>query len=253
MPDALFAHPRLAPLYDAFDDDRSDLDVYEALVSELGARTVLDLGCGTGALAVRLAASGRAVVGVDPAAASLEVARTKPRAGDVAWLLGDATTLPASLAGTVDLAVMTGNVAQVFVTDEAWQAALVGVRRALRPGGHLVLETRVPGRRAWESWTTSTPVVRDVAGVGPVALTTEVVDVELPRVTFEHRYRFPDGEVLVSASTLRFRERGEVEASLRAAGLTVDDVRDAPDRPGLEMVFVSTVTPGPDDPLRDGS
>lgn len=47
MPDLIFAHPRLAAIYDVIDDDRSDLDVYTALVEELGARSVLDIGCGT--------------------------------------------------------------------------------------------------------------------------------------------------------------------------------------------------------------
>ena len=55
-PDALFADPRLAVLYDALDGDRSELDAYEALVDEAGARSVVDVGCGTGSLAVRLAA-----------------------------------------------------------------------------------------------------------------------------------------------------------------------------------------------------
>ena len=48
-----------------------------------------------------------------------------------------------------------------------------------------------------------------------------------------------DGQVLTSDSTLRFRERDEVEAALVAHGYAVDGVRDAPDRPGREFVFVA--------------
>jgi hypothetical protein len=46
-----------------------------------------------------------------------------------------------------------------------------------------------------------------------------------------------DGEVLTSDSTLRFREREEIEAALVANGYEVAEVRDAPDRPGREFVF----------------
>ncbi|MDQ3716348.1 MAG: SAM-dependent methyltransferase, partial [Actinomycetota bacterium] len=46
-----------------------------------------------------------------------------------------------------------------------------------------------------------------------------------------------DGEVLTSDSTLRFRQRDEVEAALIAHGYAVDEVRGAPDRPGREFVF----------------
>jgi hypothetical protein len=49
-----------------------------------------------------------------------------------------------------------------------------------------------------------------------------------------------DGAVLTSDSTLRFRDRKEVAASLTDVGFVIDDVRDAPDRPGREMVFVAT-------------
>jgi hypothetical protein len=38
---------------------------------------------------------------------------------------------------------------------------------------------------------------------------------------------------------LRFRSRGELADSLASAGLTVEEVRDAPDRPGREFVFVA--------------
>ncbi|GAA3773939.1 class I SAM-dependent methyltransferase [Micromonospora maritima] len=238
MPDAIFAHPRLAPVYDSFDGDRNDLDAYLAIADELDARVVLDLGCGTGNLALLLARHGRTVVGVDPAGASLAVARSKDREGRVRWLPGDATTLPPLRA---DLAVMTGNVAQVFRTDDDWARTLRGVHDALRPGGHLVFETRRPERRAWEEWAADTaPVTRDVPGEGPVQRRLEVTAVDLPFVSFRYTYRFlADGAVVTSDSTLRFRDRDEVEASLTAAGYRVRDVRDAPDRPGREFVFVA--------------
>ena len=166
MGDAIFNDPRLVRVYDAIEGDRRDLEVYVDVAAELGARSVLDIGCGTGTFACMLAGRGIDVVGVDPAWASLEIARAKPGAGAVRWLHGDATTLP-PLA--VDAAFMTGNVAQVFLTDEDWAATLRGTRDALRPGGHLVFETRDPARRAWERWTPElTRSVLDVPGVGVV-------------------------------------------------------------------------------------
>jgi len=67
MADNAFEHPRLAAIYDALDTDRSDLDVYAGIAKELGARRVLDVGCGTGTFAVLLADRGFDVTGVDPA------------------------------------------------------------------------------------------------------------------------------------------------------------------------------------------
>ena len=90
MPDATFDDARLAALYDPLDPDRSDLDAYVALVDELGARSVLDIGCGTGVFALLLAARGCDVVGVDPAGASVDVARAKPGADAVRWVVGEA-------------------------------------------------------------------------------------------------------------------------------------------------------------------
>ncbi|MBT2225904.1 class I SAM-dependent methyltransferase [Nonomuraea sp. NEAU-A123] len=236
MADDIFEHPRLAAVYDALDPDRSDLDVYVAIAEKLGARSVLDVGCGTGEFALLLAGRGVTVIGVDPAGASLDVARAKPSSERVRWIHGDATTLPSI---QVDLATMTGNVAQAIVDQRDWEGTLRGVHDALRPGGRLVFETRDPAKRAWREWNRAASYqVTEIPGVGAVETWSEVIDVSGPLVTFRGTWVFAsDGQVLTSDSTLRFRERDEVEASLVTHGYAVEEVRDAPDRPGLEFVF----------------
>ncbi|MEM8619371.1 MAG: class I SAM-dependent methyltransferase [Actinomycetota bacterium] len=236
MPDALFSDPRLAAIYDDLDGERDDLDLYTDLVAEFGARSVVDVGCGTGSLACRLAALDVAVVAVDPAAASLDVARGKPRANSVEWIHGDAGSL---VGRQVDLAVITGNVAQVFLSDEQWSATLGALGAVVRPDGWLVFETRDPEARAWDGWTPELThgVVATVAG--PVERWVEVTAVELPLVSFRWTYRFGDGTEAVSDSTLRFRSHDELSTSLAAAGWSIDEVRDAPDRPGLEFVVIA--------------
>ena len=238
MPDPIFAHPRLAAIYDTFDGDRDDLVAYLKLADELSAHSVLDVGCGTGSLAILLAGSGRIVVAVDPAEASLAIARRKDPEQRVTWIHSDATQLPALSA---DLAVMTGNVAQVFVTDGAWAQALRALHAALRLGGHLVFETRRPEDRAWEEWTAETAAIGlDVPGTGQVERRLEVTDVSLPLVSFRSTYRFLDDDtVLISDSTLRFRSQDELTRGLIAHGYRLKDVRDAPDRPGRELVFIA--------------
>ena len=239
MPDAAFDDPRLAAIYDALDTDRSDLDAYVAMVEEFGARSVLDLGCGTGVFALMLAERGIEVIGVEPAAASLDVARAKPGADAVTWILGDASAIPDRVA--VDMVTMTANVAQVFLTDDAWLATLGVVHRTLRTGGRLVFESRDPDRRAWEEWTEQmTRSTTEVPGVGPVTDWIQVTEVDGELVTFESPTVFEsDGTVITSRSTLRFRSRASLDASLRGGGFIVDEVRDAPDRPGRELVFIA--------------
>jgi len=121
MPDRHFTEPRLAEVYDDLDSDRSDLDHYAEIVAELGAQSVIDVGCGTGTFACRLALDGLDVIGVDPAGASLDVARAKDGAERVRWLEGDAT---------------------VLTELDQWLATLAAVRAALNPSGPLVFETR---------------------------------------------------------------------------------------------------------------
>lgn len=238
MADECFGHPRLAAIYDPLDPDRGDLDAYLRMAEEFGARHVLDIGCGTGVFALLLADRGIEVVGIDPASASLDVARAKPGAERVRWVCGDATGPPLLQA---DLATMTANVAQAITDPLTWRKTLRGAHAALRPGGRLVFETRVPARRAWEEWTRELSYrVTEIPAVGPVESWVELIQVDWPLVTFRWTYAFAaDGHIMTSDSTLRFRERDEVERDLVTHGYVVEDVRDAPDRPGREFVFVA--------------
>ena len=238
MVDPIFTNWRLAQIYDPLDPDRADLDAYVAMVDQFGARSVLDIGCGTGTFACLLANRALSVTAVDPAAASLELARTKPGADRVRWIHGYPTDLP-PLA--VDLATMTGNVAQVFLTDHDWTATLQATSTALRPGGRLVFETRDPAAKAWLQWNPQRSHKHtSIPGVGDVEAWVEVLDISGDLVSFRWSFLFhTDGARLTSDSTLRFRNRDEVSASLVAAGFVIDDVRDAPDRPGHEMVFIA--------------
>src|SRR5207302_1154725 len=93
-------------------------------------------------------------------------ARAKAGSERVHWIHGDAKSLPSL---HVDLATMTGNVAQAIVEPSDWEATLRGVYKAMRPGGHLVFETRVPARRAWQEWNRAASHRNtDIQGVGAV-------------------------------------------------------------------------------------
>jgi hypothetical protein len=141
----------------------------------------------------------------------------------------------------VDIATMTGNVAQVFVTDDDWMMTLRAISQALKPGGWLVFESRMPKDRAWRRWTPRESHTRaDIKDVGIVDSWVEVTDVQGPLVSFRSTFVFEsDGAVLTSDSTLRFRTGEELANSLSEASLTVHEVRDAPDRPGREFVFIA--------------
>ncbi|HEU4658377.1 MAG TPA: methyltransferase domain-containing protein [Capillimicrobium sp.] len=95
---------------------------------------VIDVGTGTGALALRLASAGAAVTGVDGDEAVLALARRKPGAERVSWSTGLATALPLEDA-SADRVVMS--LLLHHLTDADKQRALEEARRVLRPGGRL--------------------------------------------------------------------------------------------------------------------
>jgi SAM-dependent methyltransferase len=219
-----FSDPRLVAVYETLNGYElgTQPDFCRELATEIDAQAILDVGCGTGLITRELARLGYRMIGVDPAAEMLAVARTLPFADRVRWLHGDAGLVDEAEA---DLAIMTGHVAQFFLTDDDWHANLVALHRALRPGGLLAFESRNPDAREWERWTRAT--VRSVGDpeAGRIDTKTVFLGIDDDVVWFKNDFFFAaTGELVVSHAKLRFRTRAELTASLTAAGFTVEHV-----------------------------
>jgi SAM-dependent methyltransferase len=223
-PIAEFTEPRLVAIYDTVNAYRpgTQPDFCRELASELGAQSIVDLGCGTGIITRALAGEGYRMTGVDPSAAMLERARRGPSGDRVHWICGEASCIGTPGA---DLAIMTGHVAQFFLTNESWDAALRALHAALVPGGRLAFESRNPVAREWEHWSRATGHAVEDPDAGPVETWTEVDDERDGIVSYAIHYLFAaTGDELVSSHQLRFRTRAELTDSLDAAGFAVEHV-----------------------------
>jgi SAM-dependent methyltransferase len=195
---------------------------YAGLAAEIGAGSIVDLGCGTGLITCALAQQGFRLTGVDPAPAMLTIARRRAHGDQVHWIDGDASQIGTPDA---DLAIMTGHVAQFFLTDEHWHATLTALHGALRPGGRLAFESRNPDAREWERWTREARTSADDPTAGRVDTWVEVDDVRDGIVSCTNHYLFTTtGDELLSPIRLRFRTRSELTTSLADAGFGVERV-----------------------------
>ncbi len=217
--------PELVAVYDVECAGRWDHDFYLALAERLDADTVVDVGCGTGVFCVDLARRGHRAIGTDPAAAVLDVARRRDGGDQVEWVRGGPEDLPAESA---DLVVMMGHVAQYFLTDDDWDELLRSCHRALRPGGHLTFETRMPTidwAARWSRAASEATLPHPDGGT----FTSWVEMVECDPVgdgivdIHEGHTVLPDGRHLVVRETLRFRSEHEIRDTLTAAGFEVAD------------------------------
>lgn len=228
--------------YDELNRADDDYRFYAALAASVGVSRAVDLGCGTGTLALMLASQGASVVGVDPDADMLRVARAKDLAGRVDWRLGHSDVLEPESA---EFAVMSGHVAQVFVEDGAWLAVLRDLHRALMPGGLAAFESRNPGARKWEAWTRELTLRIVETPEGAVEFWHETAAADLPRVsydTFIHNLR--TGEFTTSRDVLAFRDERALRASLEHAGFDVGHVygdwdRTAPTAASPELIVIA--------------
>ncbi len=132
-----------ADVYDDWFTDISDVDAaVTALVALAGGGPVLELGIGTGRLALPLAARGVPVHGVDASAAMVARLRAKPGGDAIPVTIGDmAGELP---DGPFTLVFVAYNTFFGLVEPGAQAACFHAVARRLTPGGRFVVEAFVP-------------------------------------------------------------------------------------------------------------
>lgn len=222
--DRLYRDADLAQFYDLVNGWGSDFDTCLELARD--ARSVLDLGCGTGELAAHLAAppaDGREVVGVDPAAAMLDVARNRPGGEMVTWVQAAAQSV--RLGRAFDLVVLTGHAFQVFLTEADQRAVLVTIAAHLAPEGRFVFDSRNPAAVAWREWgPEESRRSLQHPRLGPVDCWNDAVhDPATGIVTYETHYRVSQsGELFSASSQIRFTDKAVLAAMLAEAGLAVE-------------------------------
>ncbi|MCY1138644.1 class I SAM-dependent methyltransferase [Actinoplanes sp. Pm04-4] len=215
-----FEDPRLVEVYDAETVWGWDDDLFMALLAERDAPRVLDFGCGTGRLAIAMAAAGHEVTAIEPARAALDAARRKPGAEAVHWIAGAVEAVPSRAFEAV---LMTNHVAQSFVSDEQWLSTLRVLRRALVAGGRLIFDSRDPEGRPWVAWNPADSRRPVVLPDGDVVDTWMTVDsVKGSTVDVTRHYVFTHSDERRSSTTLRFRSESELRITVEAAGFDVD-------------------------------
>ena len=139
-------HDTDAPRGDAYDERwrrleaagqgiHGEADLIESLLRETGGSRVLDAGCGTGRVAIELAARGFSVTGMDLDDAMLDAARTK--APELQWILADLSKASAHVDSEFDMVALPGNV-MIFLARGTEATVISQLASLLVPGGLFV-------------------------------------------------------------------------------------------------------------------
>lgn len=238
MPNLEFDDDLLAAIYDDGNPASDDHDYFRSLADQEAATRIADLGCGTGLLTVTLAADGRQVVGIDPAAAMLRYAAARPGGDAVEWRLGTSEQIEEE---SYDLVIMSGNVSMHIIGEE-WHETLLDIARGLRPGGLVAFETRNPLNRAWEGWGSPPRERTTEAGLLRASSVVDPIDQE-GVVTMHSKNEFiTAGHTVQTTQPLQFRTAEQIRSDLNSAGLHVTGLwrnwhrapfTNSPEEPGI--------------------
>lgn len=136
---------RFADVYDEWYGGISDLEGTVATVAAMAAGApVLELGIGTGRVALPLAARGVEVHGVDASTAMVERLRAKPGGADLPVVIGDFARASVAPPGTFGVVLVAFNTLFNLPSAEAQRQCFATTATHLRPGGAFVVEAFVP-------------------------------------------------------------------------------------------------------------
>jgi SAM-dependent methyltransferase len=195
----------------------ADLEVVLGLLPKAPA-AVLDVPCGDGRLTRPLAAAGYTATGVDISRPEIAHARELAN-GTACFEAGDLRALPA--VGRFDAIVSWGN-SFGYVTPAETQDVLKGFKRALLPGGRLILESMTVA----ESFLVGGISARSEYEFGGVRMTaTNRYRPEESRYESEYRFEDERGTVERSGGAHHVHTTGEVVRLLRHAGFADIELR----------------------------
>jgi SAM-dependent methyltransferase len=211
---------RIASRYDESESEMFDPEVVDPVVDFLaelaGNGRALELGIGTGRVALPLARRGVPVHGVELSKAMAARLRAKPGAEDIGMTIGDFAT--ATVDGQFSVAYLVFNTIMNLTTQEAQVACFRNVAAHLEPGGCFVIEVGVPELRrlppgetlrAFHASETRWGIDEfDVATQGLTSHHFEIVDGRLERVSIPFRYAWPaELDLMAQLAGMSLRER----------------------------------------------
>lgn len=177
---------------------------------------ILELGVGTGRLALPIAATGLDVTGIDASSAMLDVLRAKPGAGGLTLIEGDMAN-PVGLPEGSFSVVLIGFNTLFNLTTESAQAACIGhAAGLLQPGGRFVMEAFVPDPGAHDGMSVRTVELdRVVMDVTVTDLGKQLITGQRIEMTEAGNRMFP--------YHLRYAAPEQVDEMALSAGLELED------------------------------
>jgi SAM-dependent methyltransferase len=190
------------------------LDPAVAFLAELaGAGAALELGVGTGRVAIPLSQRGVRVHGIDLSPAMVAQLRAKPGGAEVAVTVADFATT--RVGGTFDLAYLVRNTITNLTSQDDQVACFRTVAAQLEPGGCFVIEVYIPQLRRLPPGETIHPFA-----VTPTHLGFEEYDLA-SQIAFSHHYWVVDGRLETLSSPHRYVWPSELDLMARLAGLAL--------------------------------
>jgi SAM-dependent methyltransferase len=216
MPEDHFGE-HVAERYDEWDATSSEPAVVDPIVDFLvdaaGRGRALELGIGTGRIALPLSQRGVRVHGIDLSAAMVARLRAKPGADDIGLSIGDFATT--TVDGTFSLAYLVINTIMNLTSQDEQVACFRNVAAHLEPGGRFVIEVLIPDLQRLPPGET----VR-AFDVSPTRLGFDEYDVASQGLT-SHHYRPVDGKLDVVSVPFRYVWPSELDLMARLAGMTL--------------------------------
>jgi SAM-dependent methyltransferase len=187
--------------------------VVNFLADLAGTGAALELGIGTGRIALPLSRHGLRVHGIELSPAMVAQLRTKPGANDIGVTIGDFATT--TVEGTFTLAYLVRNTIMNLTTQDEQVACFRNVAAHLEPGGCFVIEVMVPELQRLPPGET----IRAFAAT-PTHLGFEEYDVAT-QIAFSHHYWVVDGELETLSAPFRYVWPSELDLMARLAGMTL--------------------------------